>query len=81
MTPTDEAEFIALWTQGLEIAEIAQRLGILRGTVQSRAHRLQQRGLAINVTDRENYVGVTQTRGQRAEVTESVCLLAEAPPS
>jgi DNA-binding transcriptional MocR family regulator len=40
-----EAEFIALWNQGLEITEIAQRLGIPRGTVQSRAHRLQQRGL------------------------------------
>jgi transposase len=40
-----EAEFIALWNQGLEIAEMAQRLGIPKGTVQSRAHRLQQRGL------------------------------------
>jgi transposase len=40
-----EAEFIALWNQGLEITEIAQRLGIPKGTVQSRAHRLQQRGL------------------------------------
>jgi hypothetical protein len=45
MTPADEAEFIALWTQGLETATIAQRLGIPKGTVQSRAHRLQQRGL------------------------------------
>ena len=35
MTPTDEATFIALWQQGLETAEIAQRLGIPRGTVQS----------------------------------------------
>jgi DNA-directed RNA polymerase specialized sigma24 family protein len=40
MTPTDEAEFIALWTQGLETTVIAQRLGIPKGTVQSRAHRL-----------------------------------------
>jgi len=31
--------------EGLEIAAIAQRLGIPKGTVQSRAHRLQQRGL------------------------------------
>ena len=45
MTPAEEAEFIALWTQGLEIAAIAQRLGIPKGTVQSRAHRLQQRKL------------------------------------
>jgi DNA-binding IclR family transcriptional regulator len=45
MTPTDEARFIALWNEGLETAAIAQRLGIPRGTVQSRAHRLQQRGL------------------------------------
>jgi transposase len=39
-----EAEFIAFWNQGLEIAAIAQRLGLSRGTVQSRAHRLQQQG-------------------------------------
>jgi hypothetical protein len=45
MTPAEEAEFIALWTQGLEIAAIAQRLGIPKGTVQSRTHRLQQRKL------------------------------------
>jgi hypothetical protein len=46
MTPAEqEATFIALWTQGLELAAIAQRLGIPKGTVQSRAHRLQQRRL------------------------------------
>jgi hypothetical protein len=39
-----EAEFIAFWNQGLEIAAIAQRLGLPRSTVQSRAHRLQQQG-------------------------------------
>jgi hypothetical protein len=44
MTPAEQ-EFIALWNAGLEIAAIAQRLGIPKGTVQSRAHRLQQRGL------------------------------------
>ena len=27
MTPADEAAFIALWTEGLEIAVIAERLG------------------------------------------------------
>jgi hypothetical protein len=40
-----EAELIALWNQGLEITAMAQRLGIPKGTVQSRAHRLQARGL------------------------------------
>jgi transposase len=40
-----EAKFIALWNQGLEIAAIAQRLGIPKRTVQSRVHRPQQRGL------------------------------------
>ena len=46
MTPTGaEALLIELWNEGLEIATIAQRLGIPKGTVQSRAHRLQQRGL------------------------------------
>jgi transposase len=46
MTPAEqEATLIALWTEGLEIAAIAQRLGIPKGTVQSRAHRLQAHGL------------------------------------
>jgi DNA-binding IclR family transcriptional regulator len=44
MIPADEATFIELWNAG-EIAAIAQHLGIPKGTVQSRAHRLQQRGL------------------------------------
>jgi transposase len=39
-----QPEFIALWQQGLEIREIAQRLGVPYGTVQSRAHRLQHQG-------------------------------------
>jgi len=46
MTPAEaEAHFIELWTAGAETAEIAPHLGIPKGTVQSRAHRLQQRGL------------------------------------
>jgi transposase len=46
MTPTEaEALFIQLWNAGTETAEIARRLGIPHGTAQSRAHRLQQRGL------------------------------------
>jgi DNA-binding CsgD family transcriptional regulator len=44
MTPAEEQEFIALWTQGLETAEIARRLSIPPGTVSSRAHVLQLRG-------------------------------------
>jgi DNA-binding transcriptional MocR family regulator len=44
MTSAGEAEFIALWNEGLEIAVIAQRLDIPKGTVQSRPHRLQQQG-------------------------------------
>jgi hypothetical protein len=44
MTPADEATFIALWQQSLETVAIAQRLGVPRGTVQSRAHRLQLLG-------------------------------------
>ena len=39
-----ESDFIALWQQGLEIAEIAQRFGMPYGTIQSRAHRLQREG-------------------------------------
>jgi DNA-binding IclR family transcriptional regulator len=45
MTPAEETEFIALWNQGLEIAVMAERLGIPRGMVQSQAHRLQRCGL------------------------------------
>ena len=37
MTPADEATFIALWQQGLSQDAIAQRLGVPKGTVQSRA--------------------------------------------
>jgi DNA-binding transcriptional MocR family regulator len=45
MTPDEEAEFITLWNRGFETAEIARQLGIPPGTVRSRAHVLQQRGL------------------------------------
>jgi hypothetical protein len=45
MTVDEEAAFIELWNQGLELTAIAQRLGIPKGTVESRAHRLKPRGL------------------------------------
>jgi transposase len=45
MTHAEAATFIALWTEGLTTDAIAQHLNIPRGTVQSWAHRLQQRGL------------------------------------
>jgi DNA-binding IclR family transcriptional regulator len=45
MNPADEVQFIARRQQGLETAAIAERLGIKATTAQSRAHRLQQRGL------------------------------------
>jgi DNA-binding IclR family transcriptional regulator len=45
MTPTDEATFIQLWNAGTETAEIARQLGLKVTTAQSRAHRLQERGL------------------------------------
>jgi predicted ArsR family transcriptional regulator len=45
MPPTDEAQFIALWTEGLSTAAIAQRLDIAPGAARSRAYALQQRGL------------------------------------
>jgi hypothetical protein len=35
MTPVDEAQFIALWQQGLETAAIAARLGV-RGMIDQR---------------------------------------------
>ena len=44
MTPAEEAEFIALWTQGLTTAAIAARLDIPEGTARSRAYALQQQG-------------------------------------
>jgi hypothetical protein len=45
MTPTEEQAFIALWNAGTAITAMAEALHIPKGTVQSRAHRLQQRGL------------------------------------
>jgi hypothetical protein len=47
MTPADEARFIELWTQGVELAATAQRLGIPKGTVSSRATALRKRGVAL----------------------------------
>jgi hypothetical protein len=49
MTPAGEteAEFIALWNEGLTTAAIAERLGIAPGTARSRAYTLQQRGLIL----------------------------------
>jgi hypothetical protein len=44
MTPTDEATFIALWSQGLSQDAIAQQLGCPVGTVKSRAHTLAHQG-------------------------------------
>jgi hypothetical protein len=44
MTPTAEARFIALWQQGLSQDNMAQRLGIPRGTVASRAHTPMRQG-------------------------------------
>jgi DNA-binding transcriptional MocR family regulator len=44
MTPAEEAEFIRLWTAGMEQVEIARQLGIPRGTVSSRASTLVRQG-------------------------------------
>jgi hypothetical protein len=54
MTPADEA-LIALWQRALETAAIAERLGLKATTAQSRAHRLQQRGLIEPRPRGENY--------------------------
>jgi transposase len=45
VTGNDEARFIALWQQGWETKAIAQALGLKWTTAQSRARRLQERGL------------------------------------
>ena len=45
MISAADARFIELWQQGLETAAIARRLGITAAAAQSRAPRLQQRGL------------------------------------
>jgi hypothetical protein len=44
MTPTDEATFIALWTQGLTHEAMARQLGCPVGTVKSRAYTLVRQG-------------------------------------
>ena len=45
MTIADEERFIQVWERGLDTAQIARQLGLTVTTAQSRAHRLQQRGL------------------------------------
>jgi transposase len=48
MTPAEEeARFIELWNQGVETSEIARQLGLKATTAQSRARRLQERGLIL----------------------------------
>ena len=44
MTSDEEAHFIALWQQEIEVATIAQRLGIPLGTVKLRAKALVSQG-------------------------------------
>jgi hypothetical protein len=44
MTPTDEAQFIALWQQGASYRELAAALGCPLGTVGSRAAALVAQG-------------------------------------
>jgi hypothetical protein len=44
-TPDDQAMLIALWNQGLEVKAIADALGIKWTAAQSRARRLQVKGL------------------------------------
>jgi hypothetical protein len=44
VTPTDEATFIALWTQGLSHEALAHRLGVPVGTIKSRASALAHQG-------------------------------------
>jgi hypothetical protein len=69
MTPTDEAAFIALWQQGLSHEAMAQRLGCPVGTVKSRAHTLQQRGL-IQPRPRGKVSQSLQRQGEAAEVSD-----------
>jgi hypothetical protein len=45
VTGNDEARFIALWQQGVETPAIARALGLTFAAAQSRARRLQRRGL------------------------------------
>jgi hypothetical protein len=66
MTPADEATFIELWNQGLELAEMAQRLGIPRGTVSSRATPLRKRGVALAKRPQGGLIlGAKPWRGRR----------------
>jgi biotin operon repressor len=48
MTDAEEAEFIALWTEGLSLKDIGARLGIPPGTVSSRAAALRRQGVALD---------------------------------
>jgi DNA-binding transcriptional MocR family regulator len=44
MTPAEEAEFIALWEQGVSYRELAQALGCPLGTIASRSAALVAQG-------------------------------------
>jgi DNA-directed RNA polymerase specialized sigma24 family protein len=56
MTPTEEATFIALWTQGASYRDISQALGCALGTVGSRVATLVAQGKIVprpgNAADR-----------------------------
>ncbi len=73
--PETQAQFIALWEQGLGTAEIARHLGLTRTTVHRRARCLQRRGL---IQPRRR--GGTSPRQQAlAKVMEFLIIWADEP--
>ena len=71
MTPAEaEARFVELWNAGLETAAIAQQLGIKATTAQSRAYRLQLRGL-IQPRLRSGAYPRQQAQGRTASPTQT----------
>jgi hypothetical protein len=70
MIPEEEARFIALWNAGTETAAIARQLGLKATTAQSRAHRLQQKGL-IQPRPRGGAYPSQKAQGRTASPTQT----------
>jgi len=71
MTPAEEeATFIQLWQAGLERAAIARQLGLTATAAQSRAHRLQRRGL-IQPRPRGGAYPTQKAQGRPASPTQT----------
>ena len=78
----DEATFIELWNEGVDTADMAQRPGIPRSTVASRAHTLVRQG-KIAPRPRGNYPRQKALARQDGSPTPATpaALMTPVPPA